>query len=71
MNYKIELDVPEQKLALVLEFLKEDSFIKNIRTIAPIEISNPKILKAIEDYESGMAEPVSISLSELKAMLHA
>lgn len=71
MDYKIELDVPEQKLALVLEFLKEVSFIKNIRTVAPNEISNPKILKAIEEYENGQAEPVSLSLSDLKAMLHA
>ena len=71
MNYKIELDVSEQKLSLVLEFLKGVSFIKNVRTVAPNEIANPKILESIEDFETGKSQPVSMSLAELKAMIHA
>ena len=71
MDYKIELDVPEQKLSLVLEFLKGVSFIKNIRTVAPNEITSQKILDSIEDFETGKTEPVSMSLAELKALIHA
>lgn len=71
MDYKVELDVSEQKLSLVLEFLKGVSFIKNIRTVAPNEITNQKILDGIEAYEKGKTEPVSLSLAELKALIHA
>jgi hypothetical protein len=71
MDYKVELDVSEQKLSLVLEFLKGVSFIKNIRAVASNEITNQKILDSIEDYEKGKTEPVPLSLAELKAMTHA
>ena len=54
-----------------MEFLKGVSFIKNVRTVAPNEIANPKILESIEDFETGKSQPVSMSLAELKAMIHA
>jgi hypothetical protein len=71
MNYKIELDVSEQKLSLVLEFLKGVSFIKNVRTVAPNEITNPKVLESIEDFETGLLQPVSRSLTEVKLLQSA
>lgn len=71
MNYKIEIDVPENKLNLVLEFLSGVSFIKNLKTIAPKEITNPKVLRSIEAYEKGDVHPTSMSLSELKTLLNA
>ena len=68
MNYKIELDVSEQNLSLVLEILNGISFIGNIRIIAPNEITNPKILETVEDFETGLKQPASMSLSELKVL---
>jgi len=40
MKFLIELDLPESKLALTLEFLKSLSFVKNVRTISSTEIPN-------------------------------
>jgi hypothetical protein len=71
MNYKIELEVSEQKLSSVLEFLKGLSFIQNIRIVAPNEITNPKILESMEDFETGIFQPVSMSLTKLKALQSA
>ena len=66
--YKIELEVSEQKLSLVLEFLKGVSFIQNVRVHASNEIANPEVLESMEDFESGKSQPVSMSLTELKAL---
>ena len=71
MNYKIELEVSEQKLSSALEFLNGVSFIGNIRIIAPNEITNPKILESIEDFETGIFQPVSMSLTKLKSLQSA
>jgi hypothetical protein len=68
INYKIELDVSEQNLSLVLEILNGVSFIGNIRIIAPNEITNPKILETVEDFETGLKQPASMSLAELKVL---
>jgi hypothetical protein len=40
MKFNIELDLPESKLALALEFLKSLSFVKNVRTISSTEIQH-------------------------------
>jgi hypothetical protein len=38
MKYKIELELPESKLALALEFLRSLSFVKAVNPIAPGEM---------------------------------
>lgn len=37
MKYKIELDIPENKLALALEFLKNLTFVKAVKAISTNE----------------------------------
>ena len=71
MNHKIELDVPESKLAFAVEFLKSISFIKNVKAILPNEIKNKKIQDNIIAYETGENQPVKLSLAELKHILNA
>ena len=71
MKYRIELDLPENKLALTLEFLKSLSYIKAVSGPEVNKVSRKKILKSIEEYETGISQPVAMSLSELKALLNA
>ncbi len=71
MKYRIELDLPENKLALTLEFLKSLSYIKTVSGPEENKVSRKKILTSIEEYETGSVQPVSMSLSELKALLNA
>jgi hypothetical protein len=56
MKYRFEMEMPENKLAIALEFLKSLSFIKNVKEIPVNEITNERILKRIEEYESGNSE---------------
>lgn len=56
MKYRFEMEMPENKLAIALEFLKSLSFIKNVKEIPVNEITNERILKRIEEYESGISE---------------
>jgi len=71
MKYRIELDLPENKLALTLEFLKSLSYIKAVSGPEDNKIARKKIVNSIEEYETGVSQPVSMSLSELKALLNA
>jgi hypothetical protein len=71
MKYRIELELPENKLALTLEFLKSLSWMKAVSEPEGNTISRKKILKSIEDYEQGKSQPVPMSLEELKALLNA
>ena len=68
---KYILEIPENKIAFAEEFFKSISFIKNVKAIAPNEITNPAILKEMEDYESKRAVPTPLNLDELKAMINA
>ncbi len=68
---KYLLDIAEDKTALAEEFFKNISFIKNVKAILPSEITNPAILRSIDEYENGKTKPAPLSLIELKAMLHA
>ena len=68
---KLILEIPENKIAFAKEFFKSISFIKDIKTIAPNEITNATILKSIEDYESKKVSASPLSLVELKAMINA
>ena len=69
MRYIIEID--ENKKSFAEEFFKNVSFIKKVQEIPSNEITNPAILKSIEDYESSDVKPTRLSLEELKQMLHA
>lgn len=71
MKYRIELELPENKLALTLEFLKSLSWMKAVSEPEENYISSKKILNSIEDYEQGKSQPVPMSLKELKALLNA
>ena len=71
MKYKIELELPESKLALAMEFLRSLSFVKNVKAVAPNEVTNEKIRSGIEAYETGLVKPIPASLAELKELLHA
>ena len=67
---KILLEVNDNKADLLLELLKNVSFVKDARQIADNEITNPEILKSIEDYERGRVQPIPCNLEDLKALIH-
>jgi hypothetical protein len=71
MRYILDIDIADNKIAFVEEFLKNISFVKNVQVMANDEITNPAILKSIEDYESGKVKPTPLNLAELKAMIDA
>ena len=71
MKYRIEVELPENKLALTLEFLRSLSWIKTVSEPDDKIITSNKILNSIEEYERGTSQPAPMSLSELKALLNA
>ena len=68
---KIMLDVKDDKSEFALEFFKSISFIKKSKAIPKNEITNPVILKSIEEFESKKTKSTPISLKELKKFLNA
>lgn len=68
---KYILDIPDNKMAFAEEFFKSISFIKKVTAIASNEVTNPDILKSIEDYESKKVIPTPLNLAELKEMVNA
>ena len=71
MKYILEIEVSGNETTFVEKFLKNISFIKMVKPIANNEITNPGILKSIEEYEAGKVSPTPLSLSELKSMINA
>ncbi len=71
MKYIIDVDIPENGKDFVEDFFKTISFVKKVSAVAPNEITNPDILRSIEDYENGKAKPTLLNLAELKKMIHA
>ncbi len=69
MKYVVE--VIDKDVDLAEEFLKKVSFIKKAKALKPNEITNPEILKSIEEYEQGKVKPTPLSLKKLKALLNA
>jgi len=67
---KYLLEIADNKKTFAEEFFKSVSFIKNAKQIMPNEITNPAILKSIEEYEKGKAKPTPLSLTTLKKMLN-
>jgi len=67
---KILLEVADNKADLLLELLKNVSFVRNARQIGDNEITNPEILKSIEDFEKGRVQPTPCNLEDLKALIN-
>src|SRR5690242_2458105 len=70
-SMKILLEVNDNKADLLLELLKNVSFVKDARQIADNKITNPEILKSIEDFEKGRVQPRLCNFEDLKALIHA
>jgi hypothetical protein len=68
---KILVEVADNKVNFAMEFFKNITFIKNTRSIDKNEITNPAILKSIEDYENKKVSPTPLSLKELKKFINA
>lgn len=68
---KILLEVTDNKADLLLELLRDFSFVKDAKQIGDNEITNPEILKSMEDYERGKVVPTPCNLEDLKALVNA
>jgi hypothetical protein len=71
MKYILDIEIADDKRSFAEEFFKTISFVKKVRAIASNEITNPAILKSIEDYEKGKDKAIPLNLAELKAMIDA
>jgi hypothetical protein len=70
MKHVVQLEVSSNKLSFLLEFFKSISFIKKVKVFDNNEITNPKILSSIEEYETKKTQPTPMSIEELKKMIH-
>lgn len=68
MKYLIDVEGDSE---FAEKFFKKVSFIKKVKAIGKNEITNVSILKSINDFERGKKKPASISLKDLKELLHA
>ena len=68
---KYILEVSDKEVVFAEKFFKNVSFIKKVKAVRSNEITNPIILKSIEDYEKKKSKPTPLSLKELKIMLDA
>ena len=71
MKHVVQLEVSSNKLSFLLEFFKNISFVKKVKVFEHNEITNPKILSSIEEYETKKTQPTPMSIEELKKMIHA
>jgi hypothetical protein len=71
MKYILDIDIAEEKKTFAEEFFKTISFVKKVRLYEENEITNPVILKSIEDYELGKIKSALLNLEELKKMIEA
>lgn len=71
MKHVVQLEVSSNKLSFLLEFFKNISFVKKVKVFDQNEITNPKILSSIEEYETKKTQPTPMSIEELKKMIHA
>lgn len=68
---RILLEVSDNKADLFLEFIRNLPFVKKSEKVSDNEVTNPKILRSIEDYEQGKVSPTPANLEELKALINA
>ena len=66
MICQLELDVNNIKEAFAKDFFNSISFVKNVRILKEREITNPKIIQRINNYESGRTNLIPLSFAELK-----
>lgn len=71
MRYILDIDVAETESNFAIKFFKAISFVKKVRVVENNEITNPAILKSIDDYEKGLVKPTPLNLAELKDMIDA
>ena len=71
MKHVVQIEVSSNKLSFLLEFFKSISFVKKVKVFEHNEITNPKILLSIEEYETKKTQPTPMSIKELKKMIHA
>ncbi len=71
MKYRLEIEIADSEITFVEKFFRNISFVKDVKTIAANEITNPAILQSIEAYETGKVAATPISLDELKAIIDA
>jgi hypothetical protein len=71
MKLILDIDLSNNKKSFVEEFFKKISFVKSIKVVDKNEITNPSVLKSIEDYEQGKIHPTPLNLKELKEMINA
>jgi hypothetical protein len=71
MKLILDIDLSNNKKSFIEEFFKKISFVKSIRVVEKNEITNPSVLKSIEDYEQGKINPTPLNLKELKEMINA
>jgi hypothetical protein len=57
MKHVVQLEVSSTKLTFLLEFFKNISFVKKVKVFEHNEITNPKILSSIEEYETKITQP--------------
>jgi hypothetical protein len=68
---KYLIDIADNKTAFAEELFKNISFVKNVKAIDNNEITNPKILQSIEQYEKGNKIPTLLNLADLKEFINA
>ncbi len=71
MRYIVDIEIAENKVNFVEEFLKTISFVKKIKVISNNEITKPEILTSIDSYGNGKVKPTPLNLAELKEMINA
>jgi len=71
MQYKVTIDVPESRVSFAEEVFKAISFVKEVIPFEANEVTNPNILQSINSYENKTAQPVPISLEDLKRLIYA
>jgi hypothetical protein len=69
MQYKVVIDVPENKVSFAEDFFRAISFVKEVSPFAENEITNESVLQSINSYENGAVQPVAVSLEDLKRLL--
>ena len=71
MQYKVTIDVPESQVSFAEDVFKAISFVKEVIPFEANEVTNPNILQSINSYENKTAQPVPISLEDLKRLIYA
>jgi hypothetical protein len=69
MQYKVVIDVPENKVSFAEDFFRAISFVKEVSPFAENEITNESVLQSINSYENGTVQPVAVNLEDLKRLL--